>query len=197
MDLEAISYMGSLDKRKRLMTKDLFFDTDCISSFLWVKREDILIKLYPGKIVLPKQVYIELSHPSIPHIKRKIAQLCSSGDITTQEILTNTDEYNLYHDLAISPPKHEKPIGKGEAAAIALAKTYNGILASNNLKDISKYIQRHHLQHVTTGDILVAALKAGYIDENDGNQIWSNMISRRRLLPTRSFSDYLKTFFAS
>ncbi len=48
MDLEAISYMGSLDKRKRLMTKDLFFDTDCISSFLWVKREDILIKLYPA-----------------------------------------------------------------------------------------------------------------------------------------------------
>ena len=54
-------------------------------------------------------------------------------------------------------PKGEKIIGKGEAAAIALAKTYNGIIASNNLKDISKYIEKYNLEHVATGDILVAA----------------------------------------
>jgi hypothetical protein len=86
------------------MTNKLFFDTDCISSFLWVKEENILIKLYPGRIVLPKQVYDELCNPSIPHIKRKINQLCLRGDISTKEILTDTEEYNLYYELAISPP---------------------------------------------------------------------------------------------
>jgi len=75
--------------------------------------------------------------------------------------------------------------------AIALAKVYGGILASNNLKDISKYVEKYNLDHIATGDILVAALEAGYIDENTGNQIWSNMISKRRILPTNSFSDYL------
>ncbi|MDD4834543.1 MAG: hypothetical protein PHC44_07400 [Lutispora sp.] len=39
------------------MTDKLFFDTDCISSFLWMKEENILFKLYRGKIVLPKQVF--------------------------------------------------------------------------------------------------------------------------------------------
>ena len=34
------------------MTDKLFFDTDCISSFLWVKEENILLKLYPGLIIL-------------------------------------------------------------------------------------------------------------------------------------------------
>ncbi|MCD8501304.1 MAG: hypothetical protein LRY71_05990 [Bacillaceae bacterium] len=175
------------------MTSKLFFDTDCISSFLWVREENILFKLYPGRIVLPKDVFNELSNPSIPHIKRKVNELCTNGDVFTKEILTNTEEYQLYYELAIAPPKGEKRIGKGEAAAIALAKSYNGILASNNLKDISKYVEKYNLEHVATGDILISALNAGYINENDGNQIWTNMIAKRRMLPAASFSDYLKT----
>lgn len=174
------------------MIDKLFFDTDCISSFLWVKEENILFKLYPGKIVLPKQVFNELSNPSIPHIGRKINDLCSSGEVSIKEIVTNTEEYRIYHELAISPAKGVKIIGKGEAAAIALAKTYNGIIASNNLKDISKYVEEYGLEHVATGDILVAALNKSYIDEKTGNLIWKNMISKRRMLPTATFTEYLK-----
>lgn len=174
------------------MTDKLFFDTDCISAFLWVKEENILFKLYPGKIILPKPVFSELSNPSIPHIKRKINELCLSGDVSTKEILVNTEEYKLYCELAISPPKGEKVIGKGEAAAIALAKTYNGIIASNNLKDISKYVEKYNLEHKTTADLLVEALNKGFIDEAAGNQIWTNMIVKRRMLPTATFTEYLK-----
>lgn len=177
------------------MIKQLFFDTDCISSFLWVRQENILLSLYHGKIVLPQEVYIELSNPSIPHLKNRVEVLCSKGDITTKQILINTEEYNLYYEMAISPPKEERVIGRGEAAALALAKVYGGIIASNNLKDISKYIKKYELDHVTTGDILITALKAGLIDEQTGNQIWSNMLLKRRLLPTASFSDYLKTVY--
>lgn len=175
------------------MTDKLFFDTDCISSFLWVKEENLLLKLYPNRIILPKQVFEELSNPSIPHIKSKVTELCLSGDISTKEILINTEEFNLYYELAVVPLKGEKIIGKGEAAAIALAKTYNGIIASNNLRDISKYLEIYNLEHVATGDILVAALDKGYIDETTGNQIWSNMVAKRRMLPTATFTEYLKT----
>ena len=175
------------------MTDKLFFDTDCISAFLWVKEENILFKLYPGKIILPKPVFNELNNPSIPHIKRKVNELCSNGDVATKEILVNTEEYKLYCELAISPPKGEKIIGKGEASAIALAKTYNGIIASNNLKDISKHVKKYELEHITTGGILVAALNEGYVDEQTGNQIWLNMINKRRMLPTPTFTEYLKT----
>ena len=173
------------------MIDKLFFDTDCISAFLWVKEENILFKLYPGKIILPKPVFNELNNPSIPHIKRKVNELCLNGDVSTKEILLDTQEYKLYCELAISPPKGEKIIGKGEAAAIALAKTYNGVIASNNLKDISKYIDKYKLEYITSGDILVDALSKGYIDEVKGNEIWKNMIGKRRMLPTDTFTDYL------
>ena len=51
------------------MTEPLFFDTDCISAFLWVNNESILSKLFPGRIVIPKEVYDELSHPGVNRVK--------------------------------------------------------------------------------------------------------------------------------
>lgn len=77
--------------------------------------------------------------------------------------MTDTEGYSLFY--AILPPKGEKRIGKGEAV-IALAKAYDGILASNNLRGISKYVKKYNLEHIATGDILVSALKADFIDFN-------------------------------
>lgn len=47
------------------LTEPFFFDTDCLSAFLWADNESILAKLYPGRIVIPRQVYNELSHPGL------------------------------------------------------------------------------------------------------------------------------------
>jgi hypothetical protein len=47
------------------------------------------------------------------------------------------------------------------------------------------------LKHLTTGDILKEALGRGFIDEAEGNLIWSKMLARRRKLGFVSFSDFL------
>lgn len=174
------------------MTDKYFFDTDCLSAFLWVDNENLLTKLYSGKIILPEQVYIELSHPRIPHLKRKTDTLKNNGDILIQGIEVDTEEYELYYKLTRNPDKGFKIIGKGEAAAIALAKFRGGILASNNMKDIVEYVDEYGLEHITTGDILKDALDKGYITEDIGNNIWSNMILKNRKLPTETFSEFLE-----
>jgi len=176
------------------MTDKLFFDTDCISSFLWVKQENLLLQLYPGRIILPQEVFTELSHPSIPHIRAKITELLTNGIISTMPIMTNTEEYLIYYELAITPPIGRKKLGKGEAAALALAKTNNAIIASNNLSDISQYVSQFSLRHVTTSIILVQSFNNGLIDENAGNQIWDNLIRKRRLMPAPTFTNFLKEF---
>ena len=53
------------------MTEKYFFDTDCLSAFLWVREESILAKLYAGKIILPAQVYNELQR--VPHLLAKVS----------------------------------------------------------------------------------------------------------------------------
>ena len=46
-------------------------------------------------------------------------------------------------------------------------------------------------------DILAMSLEAGFIDEATGNTIWGNMIKRRRMMPTATFSEYLQKRNAS
>ena len=174
------------------MTDTLFFDTDCLCAFLWVHNESLLPQLYPGKIVVPKPVYIELCRPNIPHLKARVDALVASGQVTIQDIDVSSEEYETYYQLTEDPKKGHKVIGKGEAASISLAKQYDGIVASNNLRDIQRYITEFGLQHTTTSDILVDAYTRKIITEAEGNQIWAQMIQKRRKLGAASFTDYLK-----
>lgn len=173
------------------MTDSLFFDTDCISAFLWAKNENLLPQLYPGKIIIPSPVYIELSNPRIAHLKVRIDAMVFAGQAEIAEIIVGTEEYKIFYKLTVEPDKGQKLIGKGEAASIALAKENDGIVASNNLRDIGDYIEEFQLKHVTTGDILVEAYNNGLITETDGNTIWSYMLAKRRKLGAASFSDFL------
>lgn len=173
------------------MTDRYFYDTDCISSFLWVNKENLLIKLFPGKIIVPVQVFKELSHPSVPHIGAKMSKMKDDRDVEIKDIMVGTEEYNLFVEMTLKPDDGVKTIGDGEAAALAHAKVNNGVVASNNLRDVMYYVEKYDIKHITTGDILKIALDEKLITEDEGNDIWKKMIKRRRKLPTATFSDYL------
>ncbi len=63
------------------MTEPLFFDTDCLSAFLWVNNQSLLVQLYPNRIVIPQEVYAELSNPCIPHLKSRVESLIRNQQI--------------------------------------------------------------------------------------------------------------------
>ena len=119
-----ISSLGVRKKGAMLLTEALFFDTDCLSAFLWVGNESLLPQLYPGKIVIPKPVYTELDRPSIPHLKARVDALVAANLVTIQEIAVGAEEYETYYQLTEEPAQGHKIIGLGEAASIALAKQY-------------------------------------------------------------------------
>ncbi|MBQ0072387.1 MAG: hypothetical protein KBS81_11140 [Spirochaetales bacterium] len=151
--------------------------------------------MFPGRIIIPKEVYDELSYPGVNRVKglkTQIDAMIRTKDVSIETIMVDTKIYELYRKLTCIPDPGHKAIGRGEAACIALAKEKQGILASNNLRDISDYVEEYHLTHMTTGDIMKLALDSGFLTEDQGNTIWSNMIARRRRLGYPSFSDYLK-----
>lgn len=171
------------------MTENIYFDTDCLSSFLCVGRESILTKLYSNRIMVPQPVYSELVR--VRPFKVKIDLMISKNEITLIQIFIGTPEADLFFKLTKNP-EHGFPIlGKGEASAISLAVYNNGYLSSNNYKDIRNYIDHYELRNLSTGDIIVEAFHAGIINEDQGNIIWKNMIISRRDLPSQTFSDYL------
>ena len=108
------------------------------------------------------------------------------------EIQAGTEGHQLYTEFTRKPKPGHVVIGRGEAASLALAKSENGIVASNNLKDIAQYITEYQLSHKTTGDILTEALDSGFITEQEGNTLWANMLKKRRKLGANSFTEYLK-----
>lgn len=171
------------------MTEKYFFDTDCLSAFLWVREESILTKLYAGKIILPAQVYNELT--KVSHLSARVNALKNNGDLCVESMEVGSDEYKDYIQMTTTPEPGMRIIGNGEAAGIAMVKQRGGTLAGNNLRDILPYVEKYKIRHITTGDILFEAMEAGIITEKDGNMIWAGMLRKRRMLPTATFSDYL------
>lgn len=171
------------------MTEPLFLDTDCLSTFLIVQRENLLLQLYAGRIGIPQQVYGELR--KVQFMKDRVDALLKAKRVLLYQIAAGTDPGDLYLNLTTHPDKGYKIIGSGEAAAIVLTKQHNGILGSNNMRDILSYIRLFNLQHRTSADIMVEALEQHLINEGQGNAIWREMLQRNRKLPCDTFSDFL------
>lgn len=176
-------------REERQLTEKYFFDTDCLSAFLWVREESILARLYAGRIILPTQVYNELQR--VPHLQARVDALKNQGNLSIESMEAGSEEYRDYLQMTTSPESGMRIIGRGEAAGIAMAKHRDGTLASNNLRDVRLYVEKYQIAHITTGDILIEAMNAGIITEADGNTFWAEMIRKRRMLPTTTFSEYL------
>lgn len=112
------------------MTKKMFFDTDCFSSFLMIGREDIILTKYRGQIVIPQFVYDEYCRPVVYHLRVKIDPMLASNIISRMEIIHGTEESKLFRELTKTPRAGNKIIGKGEASAIVLAKFHGGVVVA-------------------------------------------------------------------
>ncbi|MDV0445403.1 hypothetical protein MmiAt1_09800 [Methanimicrococcus sp. At1] len=170
---------------------DIYFDTDCLSSFLWVREQNLLISHF-GSISIAEEVYSELSHPSVSHLKTRTDKLLQLNALTIETINYGTPEWNLYLEMTRG---EGLKIGRGEAATIALAKCLNGTVASNNLKDVCFYIKKFSLINKTTADILYDMFAKGVITEAKGSVIWKDLMKKRKKsMPKgiQTFSDYLK-----
>ncbi|WAM33794.1 hypothetical protein [Caldicellulosiruptor morganii] len=173
----------------------IFFDNDCICSFSWVNRLDILITLFENNIYIPANVIREierLKFTKSKYVYENIKRQIESGSFKVAE-LTPSDEFFPEY-IQLTDKDNINRIGEGEAEAIALAKQYNGTLASNNLKDVLPNIQPDHPPLITTETILYLAYQQKLISFQEGQQILDEMQLRKRKLSTYSFFELLDKY---
>lgn len=170
------------------MSGDVFYDTDCLSCFVSIDDVSILRSLFK-KIIIPYDVYIEFSRIFI--LKERVDRLVDEGFIEVADFDIDSKTYEFFTKLRNGKLTGRK-IGNGEAAAIALAVENNGILASNNTKDVIEAVEIYNLTRIKTGDILVKAFNQGIINKRQGDEIWKKMINQNRFLTEKTFSKYLK-----
>lgn len=174
------------------MSKDIFFDSDCLSAFLAVGAIGIPVILYEKKIIIPKQVYDELVASHEEGYKEQIDSYISRKMMIVVDIQSNDQKAaELYFKLNMHPDEGFMPIGRGEAAAIALSVTRHGILASNNLKDVRPYVDRYGIDHITTGMIIHEAVKNEVITKEEAETYWAEMVKHHRWLGADTYKEYV------
>ena len=172
----------------------VIFDSDCISSFLWVQRLDIIRHLFPKQIIVPRQVVDEIAKlkqfPKTKFVFQILEADIENGEIKQKDIVVPSPEALEYAGL--TSMTNPKSIGKGEAASIVLAKSLGGTLASNNLRDILPHVKNGQPPYICTDIILFQAHISGYITLEQGSAIWNEMKSKRRMLPPYDFAEVVR-----
>ena len=130
----------------------LVFDNDCLASFIWIKRIDILTKLYSGRMFVPQVVVDEFSflkrYSKYKWVYEDLLEAINKNIFKIIKINSRSKAFYEYTELRIMGK------GKGESAAIAIAKTMDNYTACNNLKDIRPLIDNNEINNLLTFDIL-------------------------------------------
>lgn len=162
----------------------LILDADFISSFAWVNRLDILESLYSKRMVILDEVLVELNR--VPHLAARVEISVRNEHIKCVSMFADSPEA-----LQLGKLLETGKYGSGEAACMAYLTQHDGILGSNNLSDVKAFCIQNNKCLLTTADVMHQAYKAGLIGLDEANTIWGDMISKKRKLPTSSFSEYL------
>ena len=174
----------------------IVFDNDCLCSFSWINRLDIIDRLFAGNIVVPRIVLDEIKqlqkYCSYKFVFVNIDQRIKQRQYEIKEI----PEFSPFKEefSRLTEPARKDYIGNGEAAAIVIAKMCNGTLASNNLKDVLPHIKPNHPPLITTETILYLAYQKKIISFQEGQQILDEMKLRKRKLSTYNFFELLNKY---
>ena len=174
-----------------MFLKSVYYDIDCINSFLIIDRVDLLKSAF-SRIHVSNQTIEIYSNPSLSEeLRDKFNELIYSGFVKKEEINLNTDIFALYHFLVDNKENGNKFIGKSEASTIALASNSNSVILSNNPENISAYLEKYDIKTLNSGDILIKLCQKKVIDKEEADIIWRLMSSKGVNLPEKTFKDYL------
>ena len=77
---------------------------------------------------------------------------------------------------------------------MAYCRFNKDILASSNLKDITKYCEDNGLVYLTTMDFLAEALRAKQLTEQECNDFIKNVKAVGSKLPVNRIDEYIKNY---
>lgn len=178
-----------------MKNKPIFYDSDFLICFLEIGEVELLFNLF-SKIVIPSPVYLELSKEQSPKIiKDTLKSLIDEKKVEVKELEFNTQEYIKYLCIKKGYWTNNKPIGMGESSAMALAIVNNGIIASNNLKDIFEICKEFDVPILTSAIFLAKLYELNFISMNHAERIWKKILDINQILPKGTFGEYFEELY--
>lgn len=170
----------------------VYFDADCLSSFLRTDNEHLLVLLFGKQIVIPSVVVAELKgfqrRNRFPLYDR-IIEMKNKGLVSFEDVKIGTNAYKIYDKLS-HDNEIQNAIGKGESSVIALAVNNSKNTASNNLTDISYWIDFYQLNNITTCDILLEIYQKNILSKDEVCDVFLKIIKVQKL-QFETFDEFL------
>ncbi len=180
----------------------IIFDSDCLSSFLWVKELNLLFALFGDTIKIPEAVLNEIAimknSRNNSFVFSDLEKEIDSEKIEVLKITVGSEVDKILEKIKSDYYiERKKEIGDGEAEMLALAKYYDSYCvvqsASNNMKDVEKIAKKEGIKNVPTMEILYMAYEKKLKTVDELNKMVIEMKNRKRMLPVDTFEEYLKT----
>ncbi|MEE1078301.1 MAG: hypothetical protein UIC64_04530 [Agathobacter sp.] len=171
-----------INKTGKEKTRIVYGDSDTLSSFLNRNSFEIFLKPFEiegFEIVIPQVVYDEVCRgPHKVERKNQIDAVKRMNRVVVEDIESGTEAADIYFSLC-------EKMGKGEAAALAMAESSEGkaVVASNNMSDVKTYAASHGIQLWPTAKILQKAIRHNVITENRADVLWEKMKEDGMKLP--------------
>lgn len=177
----------------------VIFDTDLMQCFASIDNGiDILAKTLGKEIYVTGQVLEETrllyAWFKKQDIARRIDVAVSKGVIGRMDVFAVEEDARLFTAMISGNCPGLPAIGKGEAAALVLAKISCGTIASNNLRDVKKYCVNNGIPLLCTEDVLSLAVISKPITLDFASQFWDKLKKDGHFLPSYDFPTAYQRF---
>ncbi|PQA55660.1 hypothetical protein [Siphonobacter curvatus] len=171
-------------KKDDFAGKRILLDADVVSHFIKGQGWSFLIQLFKGQLYMLDNVESELMRNRDQSFTGQVSSLLSTEIQLMVFPTQNPMVVKEYQLLTLTR-------GDGEAACMAVARHFNDVIASSNLKDIRLYCQQHQIVYLTTMDLLLIAYNEQVMTEGDCDHFINLVLAQRSRLPCKTWKDYL------
>lgn|SRR5690554_2408172 len=167
--------MKHIDSNKKIIV-----DADVIIHFSKGGQLFLLPGIYPNRICIVKDVFLEVFKGSLRTELERMVQM------KLIEELNFSGDFEVIKEYA----RLKRMFGAGESACMAYCKFHRDVLASSNLKDIKDYCMENEITYLTTMDFLNAAFERKLLNEAACNSFISDVLSKGSKLPFKTLADF-------
>ena len=162
----------------------ILLDADVLSHFLKGERAGLLNDVFPGRLVILREVMTELAQVS--RFDQPLELLVKLSNIAIIDFSSDNQVLLEFQNLLTGR-------GLGESACMAMARYHGDYIASSNLRDIVAYCRTHHITYYTTLDILHFAIQDGHLTPPECD-VFLALVKKRNSKPGfDTYQQYLNT----
>jgi hypothetical protein len=161
----------------------ILLDADVLSHFLKGERAGLLNAVFPGRLVILREVMTELAQVS--RFDQPLEMLVKLSNIAIIDFSSDNQVLLEFETLLARR-------GPGESACMAMARYHGDYIASSNLRDIVDYCRTHQITYYTTVDILHFAIQDGHLTPTECDAFLALLKKRNSKPGFDTYQQYLK-----